>query len=44
MRFISSLLGEEDPGVLTKELSFGNPFFRRCWLLGPDPPVGLAGG
>jgi hypothetical protein len=43
MRFISSLLGEEDPVVSTKEL-FGNPFFRRCWLLGPDPPVGLAGG
>jgi hypothetical protein len=38
------LLGGEDPVVLTKELSFGNPFFRRWYWLGPDPPVGLAGG
>jgi hypothetical protein len=28
MRFISCLLGEEDPVVSAKELSFGKPFLQ----------------
>ena len=37
---LTSCCREEDPVVLVKELSFGNPFFRRWWCLEPDPPIG----
>jgi hypothetical protein len=32
-----TLLGEEDPVVLAKELSFGDPFFQSGRCFEPDP-------